>query len=205
MIFLGPLGEHSGKAFGLLCDHGEYWRSKFPHVILIKKGHSFIMTNETLCLKWNDFQDLVQVSFGEFRIDTDFTDVTLACEDHSIKAHKVVLSTCSPFFKKLLKTHSHPQPLIYMKGVKANRLTAIIDFLYLGEANVVQEDVDSFLALAEQLQLKGLEGNSNESAPEYSAETFNYTEKRTSVSKKQNIPGRRISDVKFENEANLIQ
>ena len=163
------------------------------------------MTNESLCLNWNDFKDLVKVSFEELRTDTDFTDVTLACEDQSIKAHKVVLSACSPFFKKLLKTHSHPQPLIYMKGVKASSLTAIIDFLYLGEANVVQEDVDSFLALAEQLKLKGLEGNSNESAPEYSAETFNYTEKRTNVSKKQNIPVRRISDVKFENEANLIQ
>ena len=162
------------------------------------------MTNKKLCLKCNDFQDLlVQVSFGELRIDTDFTDVTLACEDHSIKAHKVVLSTCSPFFKKLLKTHSHPQPLIYMKGVKASSLTAIIHFLYLGEANVFQEDVDRFLALAEELQLKGLEGNSAESAPEYSAETFNYTEKRKNVSKKQNMSDRRISDIKFENEANL--
>ena len=68
-----------------------------------------------------------------------------------------------------------------------------------------QEDVDRFLALAEELQLKGLEGNSAESAPEHSAETFNYTEKRTNVSKKQNMPERRISDVKFENEANLFQ
>ena len=67
-----------------------------------------------------------------------------------------------------------------------------------------QEDVDSFLALAEQLQFKGLEGNSAESAPEHSAETFNYTEKRTNVSKK-NTSERRISDVKFENEANLFQ
>ena len=65
------------------------------------------MTDEKLCLKWNDFQDLVQVSFAELRADTDFTDVTLACEDQSIKAHKVVLSACSPFFKKLLKTHVH--------------------------------------------------------------------------------------------------
>ena len=74
------------------------------------------MTNEKLCLKWNDFQSLVQVSFGELRTDTDFTDVTLACEDQSIKAHKVVLSACSPFFKKLLKTHSQltsPAPDLY--------------------------------------------------------------------------------------------
>ena len=48
------------------------------------------MTNESLCLNWNDFKDLVKVSFEELRTDTDFTDVTLACEDQSIKAHKVV-------------------------------------------------------------------------------------------------------------------
>ena len=65
--------------------------------------------------------------------------------------------------------------------------------------------MDSFLALAEQLQLKGLEGNSAESAPEHSAEILNYTEKRTNVRKKQNMSERRISDVKFENEANLFQ
>ena len=109
------------------------------------------MTNEKLCLKWNDFQSLVQVSFEELRTENDFTDVTLACEDQSIKAHKVVLSACSPFFKKLLKTHPHLQPLIYMKGMKANSLTAIIDFLYLGEANVFQEELDSFLNPAEEL------------------------------------------------------
>ena len=133
------------------------------------------MTTEKLCLKWNDFQNLVQVSFGELRNDTDFTDVTLACEDQSTKAHKVVLSACSPFFKKLLKTHSHPQPLIYMKGMRASSLMAIIDFLYLGEAYIFQEELDSFLALAEELQLKGLEGNSEEKVPEHPTETFNHT------------------------------
>ena len=110
---------------------------------------------EKFCLKWNDFQNLVQASFGDLRTDNDFTDVTLTCENQSIKAHKVVLSSCSPFFKKLLKTHSHPQPLIYMRGMKASSLTAIINFLYLGEANVFQDDLDDFLALAEELQAEG--------------------------------------------------
>ena len=89
------------------------------------------MASERLCLKWNDFQENAQSSFVELRSDTDFTDVTLACDDQSIKAHKVVLSTSSPFFKKLLKNHPHPQPLIYMKGMKFVDLHAIIDFLYL--------------------------------------------------------------------------
>ena len=163
------------------------------------------MPDEKLCLNWNDFQDLVKVSFGDLRIDKDLTDVTLASEDQSIKAHKVVLSACSPFFKKLLKTHSHPQPLIYMKGTKASTLAAIIDFLYLGEANVFQEELDNFLALAEELQLKGLEGNSEENVPEYLAGTFNPTEKGTDVRQKQDMPERRISKSKFENETNSFK
>ena len=159
------------------------------------------MPDEKLCLNWNDFQDLVKVSFGELRTDTDFTDVTLACEDQSIKAHKVVLSACSPFFKKLLKNHPHPQPLIYMKGIKSSSLTAIIDFLYLGEANVFQEELDSFLALAEELQLKGLEGNSEPDLPEHSSESFNFTERRADVNQKQNTPKKIISSyAKFEKE-----
>ena len=153
------------------------------------------MTNEKLCLKWNDFQSLVQASFAELRNDTDFADVTLACEDQSIKAHKVVLSACSPFFKKLLKSHSHPQPLIYMRGMKSEILTAIVDFIYLGEAKVFQEQFESFLALAEELQLKGLEANSEENASEYPKESFNHTGWPELI-QEQNIPENKISNVR---------
>ena len=56
---------------------------------------------EKLCLKWNDFEGNVISSFGKLRGDQDFTDVTLACEDLQIEAHKLILSTCSPFFREL--------------------------------------------------------------------------------------------------------
>ena len=131
------------------------------------------MTTEKLCLKWNDFQNIVQTSFGDLRSVNDFTDVTLACEGQSIKAHKVILSACSPFFKRLLKTHPNPQPLIYMRGVKYNDLVAVVDFIYQGEANIFQEQLENFLNLAEELELKGLNGSSEEGAikdepaPEY--------------------------------------
>ena len=162
------------------------------------------MSNEKLSLKWNDFQNLLQVSFGELRTDNDFTDVTLACEDQSIKAHKVVLSTCSPFFKKLLNTHSHPQPLIYMKGMKASSLTAIIDFLYLGEANIFQEELDSFFALAEELQLRGLVGNSEEKVQKHHTETFDHTERRTVVNPKQTAERSRSNNL-FKDDANSLE
>jgi len=120
--------------------------------------------DEKLCLKWNEFQENTISAFGTLRHDKEFADVTLACEDgQQVEAHKVILASSSPFFLNLLKRNKHPHPLIYMRGLKSEDLVAMVDFLYYGEANVFQENLDSFLAAAEELQLKGLMGSSKES------------------------------------------
>ena len=119
------------------------------------------MSSEKFCLKWNDFQNNVSESFRYMRDDQDFCDVTLASEgNHHINAHKVILAASSPFYMEMLKSNKHNHPLIYMRGVRAKDLVAIVDFIYHGEANIYQEDLDSFLVLAEELQLKGLNGDS---------------------------------------------
>ena len=73
-----------------------------------------------------------------------------------------------------------------MRGVKSDNLLAIVDFLYCGEANVSQENLDSFLAIAEELQLKGLmgEADDNQVLPK---ETFQIpaARKETQVHKKE--------------------
>ena len=116
--------------------------------------------SEKLCLQWNDFQEDIKSAFANLREDKDFKDVTLVCEDgQQVEAHKVVLVSSSPFFQKLLGRSKHPHPLIYMRGLKFDDLHAILDFLYLGEANVFQENMNTFLAIGEELQLKGLLGN----------------------------------------------
>ena len=117
--------------------------------------------SEKLCLQWNDFKENAVNTFGTLREDKDFTDVTLVCEEgKQVEVHKVVLASSSPFFQNILRKNKHIHPLIYMRGMKSDDLFAIIDFLYCGEANVYQENLDSFLAIAEELQLKGLMGNS---------------------------------------------
>ena len=119
--------------------------------------------SEKLCLQWNDFKDNVICSFGNLREENDFADVTLVCEDgKQVEAHKVILATSSPFFQKILKRSKHPHPLIYMRGIKSEDLLAIVDFLYCGETNVYQENLDTFLAIAEELQLKGLMGKADD-------------------------------------------
>ena len=118
---------------------------------------------EKLCLQWNDFQDNVNNAFRHMRDSTDFVDVTLACEDgRQIDAHKLVLAASSPFFEKILKENRHSHPLIYMREMKSDDMIAIVDFLYLGEANVYQENLENFLRIGEELQLKGLEGSKDQ-------------------------------------------
>ena len=118
--------------------------------------------SEQLCLQWNDFKENVNSAFGRLRNDKEFTDVTLACEDgQQMEAHKVILAASSPFFKEILQKSKHPHPLIYLRGFQSKDFVSILDFLYFGEANVYQEDLDSFLAIAEEIQLKGLTGQTS--------------------------------------------
>ena len=120
-------------------------------------------TSEKLCLRWNDFQENVNSAFRDLRKDFEYTDVTLACKDgHQVEAHKVILSASSPFFQKLLKRNKHAHPLIYMRGINSEDLMAIVDFLYYGEADIYQENLETFLKIAEEFQLKGLNGKEYE-------------------------------------------
>lgn len=57
------------------------------------------------CLRWNNFQTNITSQFETLRQEEDFVDVTLTCDGKSVKAHKVVLSACSPYFKELFKVH----------------------------------------------------------------------------------------------------
>ena len=146
--------------------------------------------SEKLCLQWNDFKVNIASAFGNLRENNDFSDVTLACEDgKQVEAHKVILASSSPFFQKLLERNKHPHPLVYMKGLNSENLLAIIDFLYCGEANVKQENLDSFLALAEELQLKGLMGKGDENVenPVYERPEHKMTNPGTKLPLK-NIP-----------------
>ena len=123
------------------------------------RAFAFCIMSEKLSLQWNDFKENINSVFGKLREDKEFVDVTLACEDgQQMEAHKAILAASSPFFEKLLSRNKHPHPLIYLKGFQSQDLLAILDFLYFGEANVHQENFDSFLAIAEELKLKGLTG-----------------------------------------------
>jgi len=120
------------------------------------------MGSEKFCLRWNDFETNISSAFRDLREDKDFFDVTLACDDEQIQAHKVILSACSPFFRNILHQNPHPHPLLYLKGVKFLDIQAVLNFMYHGEVNVAQEELNTFLAVAEDLRVKGLTQNQSD-------------------------------------------
>jgi len=120
-------------------------------------------SSEKFCLRWNDFETNISIAFRELREEKDFFDVTLACDDSQVQAHKVILSACSPFFRNVLRRNPHQHPLLYLKGVKYKELLSVLNFMYMGEVNVAQEELNSFLAVAEDLRVKGLTQNNSSS------------------------------------------
>ena len=114
------------------------------------------MSSEKFCLCWNDFESNISCAFRELREDKDFFDVTLACDKEQLQAHKVILSACSPFFRTVLRKNPHSHPLLYLKGIKHSDLLSVLNFMYHGEVNMAQADLNSFLSAAGELQVKGL-------------------------------------------------
>jgi len=120
------------------------------------------MGNEKFCLRWNDFETNISLAFRELKDDKDFFDVTLACDGEQISAHKIILSACSPFFRDILRRNPHQHPLLYFKGIKLPDMQAVLNFMYHGEVSVAQEELNTFLAVAEDLRVKGLTQNNSE-------------------------------------------
>ncbi|XP_017059239.1 LOW QUALITY PROTEIN: protein abrupt [Drosophila ficusphila] len=107
-------------------------------------------------LKWNDFQSSILSSFRHLRDEEDFVDVTLACDERSFTAHKVVLSACSPYFRRLLKANPCEHPIVILRDVRCDDVENLLSFMYNGEVNVSHEQLPDFLKTAHLLQIRGL-------------------------------------------------
>ena len=121
------------------------------------------MTMEKFSLKWDEFQSTVSNSFKLLKQEKDFFDVTLVSDDQKqIQSHKIVLSACSSFFKPILQNNTHSHPLIFLSGIDSTNLLFIMEYIYEGEVQLFQEQLDSFLEAAQKLQIAGLLSNKNQ-------------------------------------------
>ncbi|XP_029161824.1 longitudinals lacking protein, isoforms J/P/Q/S/Z isoform X5 [Nylanderia fulva] len=112
--------------------------------------------DQQFCLRWNNHQSTLIQNFDTLLESGTLVDCTLAAEGKTLKAHKVVLSACSPYFECLLSEHYDKHPVFILKDVKFKELKAMMDYMYRGEVNISQDQLAALLKAAESLQIKGL-------------------------------------------------
>ena len=90
------------------------------------------------------------------------TDVTIVCDDQKvIKAHKIILSACSPVFKTIIDNVSPETAVIYLRGFKYDEMEALLEFMYNGQVTINQDKMDEFITVAKNLQIKELYFNNS--------------------------------------------
>ena len=113
------------------------------------------MEAQEYSLVWNEFPSYTIQTFKDLLLDKNFTDVTLVSDSgQQLNTHKVILATCSTFFRRVLLNNPHPNPLIYLQGISHQNLETILKFMYLGQAQLSQADLYEFLAACKVLKSK---------------------------------------------------
>uniref|UniRef100_A0A2M4AIN9 Uncharacterized protein n=1 Tax=Anopheles triannulatus TaxID=58253 RepID=A0A2M4AIN9_9DIPT len=120
------------------------------------------MPAQQFSLRWNNYTHYIATAFDALRYEEDFVDVTLCCEGRKIRAHKILLSACSPYFKDVFKENPCQHPVIIFKNVRYTDLMSIVEFMYQGEVSIGQDQLPSFLHTAEMLTIRGLTDNSSD-------------------------------------------
>ncbi|XP_063705186.1 modifier of mdg4-like isoform X14 [Culicoides brevitarsis] len=127
--------------------------------------------DEQFSLSWNNFNSNLSAGFHESLCRGDLVDVTLAADGQLVKAHRLVLSVCSPYFRKMFtQMPANQHAFVFLKDVSHAALKDLIQFMYCGEVNVKQDALPAFISTAEALQIKGLT-ETGESVPQTQPQT----------------------------------
>ena len=118
-------------------------------------------SDQQYTLHWNDYRTHLVTSFEDLLTSKEFVDVTLGCEGKKLSAHKMLLSSCSPYFRELLRDNLCQHPIIVLSSIAHADMEALVQFMYNGQVNVSQDQLKSFLKAAEILKIQGLSNGEN--------------------------------------------
>ena len=121
---------------------------------------------EKSIFSWHTYTDHLRDMLKEMMTSNDFADVTLVCDDKKkeIKAHRNILSACSPVFKNMLKIDQQSNhPVIYLRGIQHLEMESILKFVYLGETSIHQDSLTEFIQTAKLLEIREFDKSVEES------------------------------------------
>ena len=115
------------------------------------------MEGNKMVLSFGQFDTKVKHIFKQLWKNKDLADVTLVTVDgQQIRAHKVILSSWSSFFKSMLTGDSNYNIALYIENVRYKELYMIIKLIYLDQCYMNQRDLENVLAAGKYLKIDGL-------------------------------------------------
>merc|ERR1739844_848328 len=100
-------------------------------------GNKNMAHEKSVKLHWKDHETTRASSLGTLWKNEAFIDLTIVCDDDHIAAHKLILSSSSPVFERILSRNLNQSShsILYLKGIKKRDLEHLLDFIYSGETN----------------------------------------------------------------------
>ncbi|XP_022201850.2 protein bric-a-brac 2 [Nilaparvata lugens] len=114
------------------------------------------MANKSFHLRWNNHLQNLRTLFESIYNEQNLVDVTLSCSDGMLKAHKLVLSACSPYFEAVFRDNPCKHPVVILKGIQLQEMQTLLEYMYIGSVDVQEDDLEILLNVASELQVKGL-------------------------------------------------
>uniref|UniRef100_A0A8D8ZA63 Protein bric-a-brac 2 n=1 Tax=Cacopsylla melanoneura TaxID=428564 RepID=A0A8D8ZA63_9HEMI len=114
------------------------------------------MGSKSFHLRWNNHLTNLRSLLESLYNDQNLVDVTLSCKDGTVRAHKLMLSACSPYFETIFRSHEVEHPVVILKGVSKKEMKCLVDYMYVGSLEVSEDELPSLLSVANELQIKGL-------------------------------------------------
>jgi hypothetical protein len=127
-------------------------------------------------VRWTTHHAETWTVFSDLRTDERFVDVTLSCQEAAFRAHRIVLSACSPYLRNILE-NAEPgsHPIVILQDAKSEAVKYMIDFMYGGSVDIPSESLNDFIKLAECFQVKGIRETDNPEEIAKSASTTSTT------------------------------
>ena len=104
-------------------------------------------------MTWEGYEEDLLQAFEEFYRLGDFVDVTLICDDLTLRAHRIVLAACSHFFDRILRDSNCKHPVILLNGFEGWEIEACIEFMYRGWIQVPFDKVNELVTTAGVLEV----------------------------------------------------
>ena len=113
--------------------------------------------SEEFLLKWNDHHNSFFAIMNELCSSDALTDVTLSCGGQLFETHRLLLCVSSTYFRSILCSNRNlaggKHPIVFLNGVSPKHLEQLLQYMYHGEINVLQEDLAPLIESARALQV----------------------------------------------------